>query len=258
MPVDNDLYNRVAGSWWDEAQPLSVLRFGLNPARFGYFKSVLTERLGWDPGGKRALDIGCGGGYLAEEFARLGCAVTGLDPSEPTLDEASRHARQSKLDIEYRHGAGEDLPFEAESFDIAYCCDVLEHVDDLDKVIAEIARVLEPGGVFFYDTINRTFLSKLVAVKAMQEWKFIRLFETNLHDWDMFIKPEEFRATLERHGLENVEFVGLTPAANPVVLIVRLRRAKRGEISFAELGKRMAFEQSCDLSASYMGYALNK
>lgn len=258
MPVDNELYDRIASSWWDESHPISYLRFSLNPARFGYFKSVLTDVLKRDPRACRALDIGCGGGFLAEEFARLGCRVTGIDPSTGTLTEAARHARESGLQIDYQEGAGEDLKFAANTFEVVYCCDVLEHVKDLDRVIAEAARVLVSGGVFFYDTINRTFLSKILGIYAMQEWKFTRLYETNLHDWNMFIKPEELRASLERNGLEPSEFVGLIPGANPLTLIVLLRRAKKGKVSFAELGRPSAIGPSRDLSASYMGYAVKR
>jgi 2-polyprenyl-6-hydroxyphenyl methylase / 3-demethylubiquinone-9 3-methyltransferase len=258
MPVDNELYNRIARSWWDDTHPISYLRFGLNPARFGYFKAILTEVLGRDPSATRALDVGCGGGFLAEDFARLGCRVTGIDPSVPTLAEAERHAAASGLQIDYREGVGEALPFEAAAFEVVYCCDVLEHVQDLDRVISEAARVLVPGGVFFYDTINRTRLSKILGIKAMQEWGFTRLYETNLHDWEMFIKPEELSAALQRNGLANAEFVGLMPSANPVTMIVLLRRAKKGKMSFAELGRRSAIVPSRDLSASYMGYALKK
>src|SRR5579864_6931600 len=102
MPVDNNHYDRVAATWWDETQPLCMLLTGLNPGRFGYFREVLTQRLGIDLRGKNALDVGCGGGFLAEEFARLGCRVTGVDPSKPTLETARAHASRSGLDINYR------------------------------------------------------------------------------------------------------------------------------------------------------------
>ena len=92
MPVDNQLYDTMADSWWDESGVLHFLR-GINPARFGYMRRILIDELGIDPRGKRTLDVGCGGGLLAEEFARLGCAVTGVDPSEKSLAAARDHAR---------------------------------------------------------------------------------------------------------------------------------------------------------------------
>src|SRR5690242_4673237 len=150
MPVDNTIYDNPNDIWWDERGILSPLRTMMNPGRFGYFRKILTETLGIDPHGKTALDVGCGGGLLAEEFARLGFAVTGIDPAEPSLGTARAHAAASGLEIEYQVGRGEHLPFADTSFDVVYCCDVLEHVDDLDRVIAEIARVLKGGGVFMY------------------------------------------------------------------------------------------------------------
>src|SRR5215210_7869295 len=127
MPVDNQLYDTMADSWWDESGLLHYLQ-GLTPVRFGYMRRILVEELKLDVRGKRTLDVGCGGGLLAEEFARLGCAVTGVDPSEGSLEAARTHAREAGLSIDYRQGTGELLPFADASFEIVYCCDVLEHV----------------------------------------------------------------------------------------------------------------------------------
>ena len=156
--LDNALYDRLADSWWDESGLLHSLT-ALNPARFGYMRRVLVEELRISPLGLRVLDIGCGGGLLAEEFARLGCVVTGVDPSAESLAAAREHAMSQGLAIRYQCARGEALPFADASFDAAFCCDVLEHVDDLSRVIAETARVLRPRGIYLFDTINRTFLS---------------------------------------------------------------------------------------------------
>ena len=90
-----------------------------------------------------------GGGILAEEFAAAGFKVTGIDPSENSLATAKQHAMSLGLNINYQYGLAENIEFEQSSFDVVYCCDVLEHVKDLPKCIAEIIRVLKPGGVFF-------------------------------------------------------------------------------------------------------------
>lgn len=258
MPVDNELYNRAGDIWWDEQEVLSMLRTMLNPARFGYFRQVLAERLMLDLQGKATLDIGCGGGILAEEFARLGCRVTGIDPSEPSLATARAHARQSGLEIEYRQGVGEQLPFEAASFDLVYCCDVLEHVSDLEQVIAETARVLKPGGVYCFDTINRTLFSKVAAIKLLQEWKTTAFLPPNLHAWEQFIKPAELKAALTRHGLKPQEMRGMTPEKNPLVLLLALRRYKRGVLSFRQLSELARFKAGGNRWASYLGYALKQ
>ncbi|HEX3641091.1 MAG TPA: bifunctional 2-polyprenyl-6-hydroxyphenol methylase/3-demethylubiquinol 3-O-methyltransferase UbiG, partial [Ktedonobacteraceae bacterium] len=204
------------------------------------------------------LDVGCGGGLLAEEFARLGCQVTGIDPSEPSLATARKHAQQSGLDISYQVGLGEQLPFADASFDIVVCCDVLEHVDNVAQVIQEISRVLKPNGLFFYDTINRTFLSWLAAIKMAQEWSITRFMPPNLHDWKKFIKPQELQLCMQRYHLQNREVKGMSPGAHPLLVISLFLRHKRGKITLTEMGKRMNFQESNDLSTSYMGYALKQ
>ncbi len=176
-------------SWWEEDNPLNLLHGSLTPGRFAYFRKVLGETVGRDHHGLRALDVGSGGGFLAEEFTRIGFRVTGIDPSPVSVDTARRHAAGSALDIEYRIGSGEQLPVPDAAFDVIYCCDVLEHVSDLDGVIAETSRALKPGGLYLFDTINRTFASKLVAIKIMQEWRMTRMFDTPIHDWSMCIRP---------------------------------------------------------------------
>jgi 2-polyprenyl-6-hydroxyphenyl methylase/3-demethylubiquinone-9 3-methyltransferase len=257
MPVDNQLYNRLAGTWWDDDENMALLRTGMNPARFAYMRRVLTEELEVDPEGKRCLDVGCGGGLLAEEFAKLGCEVTGVDPSEPSLETAREHAEQADLEIRYLAAPGEELPFDNDSFDFVYCCDVLEHVDSVDRTVAEAARVLKPGGAYLYDTINRTRRSRLIVIKVLQEWDATRCMEPGLHDWEMFIKPRELEDTLRRHRLEPRDTVGLSATVNPIALLRDLRRRRRGELTYAELGRRMKIQVSRDASGSYAGYALS-
>jgi 2-polyprenyl-6-hydroxyphenyl methylase/3-demethylubiquinone-9 3-methyltransferase len=258
MPVDNQLYDRLADTWWNDDSVLSLLRTSINPARFGYMRRMLVEDLGIDPRGRTALDVGSGGGLLAEEFARLGFRVTGIDPSAESVETARAHAAQEGLDIEYTVGAGEQLPFPDESFDIAYCCDVLEHVDDLGRVLAETSRVLKPGGVYLYDTINRTRRSKLVLIKLMQEWRSTALMEPNLHDWDMFIKPSELVTAMGRASLENRDLVGIGPARNPVSLVLDMRRRARGDMTYGEFGARNSFRETRDKSLLYAGRALKQ
>ncbi|MGN6392127.1 MAG: bifunctional 2-polyprenyl-6-hydroxyphenol methylase/3-demethylubiquinol 3-O-methyltransferase UbiG, partial [Gemmatimonadales bacterium] len=166
--MDNAVYDRMADSWWDEAGLLHVLA-ALNPARLGYMRRVLVEEMRLAPVGLHVLDVGCGGGLLAEAFARLGCVVQGVDPSAESLAVARMHAAGQGLAIGYQCAPGEALPFADESFDVVYCCDVLEHVNDVPQVIRETARVLRLGGTYLYDTINRTLQSQLIVIKLLQE-----------------------------------------------------------------------------------------
>ncbi len=253
MPVDNRMYDRL--NWWDENAWIHLLRTSLNPARFGYLIEVATQH-GLDPAASAALDVGCGGGLLAEDVARAGFAVTGVDPSEPSLERAREHASAEGLDITYVEGTGEDLPVDDASFDLVYCCDVLEHVDSVPAVLAEIRRALKPSGLFVYDTINRTLASKLVAIKAFQEWESTRFVDPNLHDWDMFIKPKELDRDLRAAGLEPRGQEGFKPRANPVRLFRDMRAHRRGDISTSEFATRAVMKRSRDKSVSYLGHAV--
>jgi 2-polyprenyl-6-hydroxyphenyl methylase / 3-demethylubiquinone-9 3-methyltransferase len=254
MPVDNEIYNAPGDIWWDEDQPLSAIRTAINPARLDYFGGVLAK-LSTDPSGKTIVDIGCGGGLFAEEFARLGVHVIGVDPSGSSLDTARSHATAMGLGIDYRAGTGEQLPLDDASVDIACCVDVLEHVDDLDAVLSETARVLRPGGVYLFDTINRTARSRLVVIKLLQEWRLTAWMPRNLHAWDRFIRPDELRVALGRHELRGRGIVGLGPGVKPIRLIHLVWQLRQGEISHGEFGHRARFVVTKDLRVSYAGYA---
>lgn len=256
MVIDNDVYNRVGESWWEEDNPLNLLHGSLTPGRFAYFRKVLGETVGRDHHGLRALDVGSGGGFLAEEFTRIGFRVTGIDPSPVSVDTARRHAAGSALDIEYRIGSGEQLPVPDAAFDVVYCCDVLEHVSDLDGVIAETSRALKPGGLYLFDTINRTFASKLVAIKIMQEWRMTRMFDTPIHDWSMCIRPAELEPIMARHGLRLGEIVGLGPRSKNPLRLLDLARAGGTRLSYGELSRRLDFGQIRSTAISYMGFAV--
>jgi 2-polyprenyl-6-hydroxyphenyl methylase / 3-demethylubiquinone-9 3-methyltransferase len=255
MPIDNDVYNREGEGWWEEDNPLNVLHGSITPGRFAYFRRVLTDRLGRDLRDLGALDIGCGGGFLAEEFARLGLRVVGVDPSAVSIETARRHAAANGLDLDYRVGFGERLPVADDEFDLVYCCDVLEHVSELDAVISETARALKPGGFFLFDTINRTLASKLLAIKVMQEWRLTRFTDVTVHEWAMFIKPEELVVTLGRHGLQMGEIVGLGPRSSKAPVLLNFVRANRGRITYGELSRRLDVGQVKSTRTSYMGFA---
>ncbi len=258
--VDNDVYRRMGHAWWDDdVGEFSTIRFFVNPVRTNYFERVLGRERLPEGGRRKILDVGCGGGILAEALVRAGFEVTGVDPALESLDTARAHAAASGLSVEYVAGVAEDLPFSGASFDHVACCDVLEHVDDLDRVVSEIARVLKPGGLFLYDTINRTFMSKVAVIKMMQEWPSTAFAGPNLHVWERFITPAELAAVLDRHGLDQREARGIgIRRRNPLAIWLDYRRRAQGKISFKELGRRLGFHECDDLSVSYMGYAVKR
>ncbi|MFW5680807.1 MAG: bifunctional 2-polyprenyl-6-hydroxyphenol methylase/3-demethylubiquinol 3-O-methyltransferase UbiG, partial [Pseudomonadota bacterium] len=158
---------------------------------------------------KAVLDLGCGGGFMAEAMAEKGARVTGVDPAKSALEAARRHAAQAGLSIDYVEGVGEDLPLPDEAFDLVVSCDSLEHVRDLEQVLDEVVRVLKPGGLFLFDTINRNPLASFVVV-TMGE-RVLRLLPEGTHDPALFIRPADLRRLLERRGLVVGRFAGLGP-----------------------------------------------
>ncbi|MGA2533861.1 MAG: bifunctional 2-polyprenyl-6-hydroxyphenol methylase/3-demethylubiquinol 3-O-methyltransferase UbiG [Candidatus Aminicenantales bacterium] len=256
--IDNDIYSTRSGSWWDPESDFYQMKVAFNPVRVGYARRILFDELKIDPRGKLALEVGSGGGYLSEEIAGMGFAVTGIDPSGNSLEAAAGHARATGLEIIYAAGTGEGIPFRDRSFDAVFCCDVLEHVHDLPKVISEISRVLKPGGVFVFDTLNRTWLSKLLAIKISQQWKRWAFMPPDLHVWEMFIKPRELRALLERHQLEWKEHRGIMPSASPFKTLRFLRKRAKGEWTYRDLSARVRMAESRCPAVMYMGHAVKK
>lgn len=257
--VNNEVYRHRAQDWWeDDVAIFSTLRFFVNPVRCAYFLRIFRQMREKQAAQEQPalLDVGCGGGFLSEEFARAGFVVTGIDPALETIAVAQQHARASGLTIDYRVGSGERLPCTDACFDCVACCDVLEHVDDLECVVREVARVLKPGGLFFYDTINRTLRSKLTAVKVPRAWRSATADESNGHVWSHFIKPKELAALMARYGLDNREMRGISPRANPLSVYLNLRRCFKGRISVKELGQRARFGECKGLGISYMGFAV--
>ncbi len=197
---DLEFYDRHAENWWQPDEKIYALNH-LNPARFAFFDRSLSN---WQ--GLKALDVGCGGGFTCEFMAKRGVAVSGLDLSRKCLETARKHAAETGLDIEYKYGFAEQIPWDANTFDAVICVDVLEHVAGVPKVISEIHRVLKPNGFFFFDTINRTFQSKLVMIWLLEN--LLREIQPGVHDWEKFITPAELIALLHEKGFSDLEIKG--------------------------------------------------
>jgi len=255
--INNEVYKADGDIWWEPDTILHLLKTSVNPWRVGYAKDIIN-RLGVDPKGKNALEVGSGGGILTEEIAKMGFRTTGIDPADQSVITASNHAKQSALDIKYEKGSGENLPYDGRSFDFVFCCDVLEHVRDLPKVISEISRVLKPGGVFIYDTVNKTFISKMVAIKIWQEWKRWAFMPPNIHVWEMFIRPGDIKTLLQKSGFEWKEHTGSSPNVSIPKMLGYLRKKAKGEWTYEDLGKNFWLVESKDMNILYAGYAIKK
>jgi 2-polyprenyl-6-hydroxyphenyl methylase/3-demethylubiquinone-9 3-methyltransferase len=256
--IDNTLYNAKSDTWWQPDSALYLLKTTVNPVRVGYVRKKLFDELKIEPQGKSALEVGCGGGILCEEIAAMGFETTGIDPSERSLHFAGEHSRQSGLNIRYDTGSGEALPYGDNSFDVVFCCDVLEHVSDPNRVISEISRVLKRGGVFCYDTINRTFISKLVAIRISQQWKRWAFMPPGLHCWEMFIKPDELIQLLRSNDLEWQGHRGVGIKGPIPKILGYLRKRARGEWGYKDLGERLLLVESFVTGVMYMGYAIKR
>ena len=256
--IDNALYESESRQWWDPESSFYQMKVAFNPVRVGYARRVIFDILGMDPRGKKALEVGSGGGYISEEVAGMGFETWGVEPSAASASVAAAHAEAGGLAIRYVRGFGESLPFQDGTFDAVLCCDVLEHVRDLAAVVAEVARVLKPGGVFVFDTINRTWMSWLVAIKICQEWRRWAFMPPRLHAWDMFIKPRELKRLFGQYGLEWRESRGMWPDVPVPRLLGYLRKRVRGEWTYGELGASVRLRESRWTSIMYMGYAIKR
>jgi 2-polyprenyl-6-hydroxyphenyl methylase/3-demethylubiquinone-9 3-methyltransferase len=203
MRNDLTIYDRVADQWWsDDIRWVRTLK-NLVPGRLKWF----DRHIDWQ--GKDVLDLGCAGGFMAEAMAARGANVTGIDPAADAIAAARAHADATSLRIAYDVGVGEALPYPDAGFDAVVCVDVLEHVADLHKVLAEAARTLRPGGLFLFDTINRNPLARLATITVAED--LLRLLPRGTHDPAMFIKPRELRRALQGAGLVPGPITGLGP-----------------------------------------------
>jgi len=254
MKVNNTIYETLGHQWWsdDAGFELTSLRFCMNPVRYRYFQRILGELTVVE---RAVLDIGCGGGYLAESFAADGFQVTGLDPAVNSIAAARRHAKETGFQIRYEVGCGESLPFRSEAFDIVCCCDVLEHVDDAGQVLREATRTLKPGGVFLYDTVNRTLRSKLVLIKMWQDWNIGGFALPNAHVWEKFLKPSELTELLRAVHLTPGGVRGITAANGLAALLCAFWKMRRSRTKGPAVADTFALCETDDLAVSYMGWA---
>ena len=205
-------FAETAALWWDEEGPYRPLH-KLNPARLSYIRGVLVRRFGRDAGplrplaGLEVLDIGCGGGLIAEPLARMGARVTGLDVSDDVVGVASAHARDAGLAIDYRKGTAEELAAAGETFDAVLALEVAEHVADVPAFLAACRRMTKTQGAFVFSTLNRTARSFALGIVAAEY--LLRWVPRGTHDWRRFLKPEELSAELRAAGLRPREIAGL-------------------------------------------------
>jgi 2-polyprenyl-6-hydroxyphenyl methylase/3-demethylubiquinone-9 3-methyltransferase len=206
-------FSALAHRWWDPTSEFRPLH-EINPLRLAHI-----ERLASGLAGKRVLDVGCGGGILAEAMAQRGANVTGIDLAEKPLKVAMLHRLETGSAVDYRLVAAEALAEESpESFDVVTCMEMLEHVPQPASIVAACARLVRPGGQVFFSTINRNPKSYLFAVVGAEY--ILRLLPRGTHDYLRFIKPSELSRWSREAGLRTDELIGMS--YNPVTRRYRL------------------------------------
>ena len=205
-------FSALAHRWWDQNSEFKPLH-AINPLRLGWIKSFV------DLNGKRALDVGCGGGILAEALAQSGAQTTGIDLAEKALKVAELHALESGAQVNYQAISAESLALtEPASFDVVTCMEMLEHVPDPASVVKACATLAKPGATLFFSTLNRNPKSYLFAIIGAEY--LLRLLPKGTHDYRKFITPSELGHFVRDAGLEIIGIKGLS--YNPITQIYSL------------------------------------
>ncbi|WP_227815065.1 bifunctional 2-polyprenyl-6-hydroxyphenol methylase/3-demethylubiquinol 3-O-methyltransferase UbiG [Nitrogeniibacter aestuarii] len=211
-PAELQKFSEIAHRWWDPESEFRPLH-EINPLRLDWIDGIVSLE------GKRVIDVGCGGGILAEGMAFRGANVTGIDLGEKALSVARLHLHESGLDIDYQHISAEDMAdTNPDAFDVVTCLEMLEHVPDPASIVAACARMVKPGGHVFFSTINRNAKAYLLAVIGAEY--VLNLLPRGTHDYAKFIKPSELSRMARVNGLATRTMCGLT--YNPITKVYAL------------------------------------
>ncbi|MDE0392650.1 MAG: bifunctional 2-polyprenyl-6-hydroxyphenol methylase/3-demethylubiquinol 3-O-methyltransferase UbiG [Rhodospirillales bacterium] len=216
-PAEVARFAALAERWWDRHGAFRALH-ALNPVRIAYVRDALIADQRRDAGtdgaaglkplaGLRVLDVGCGGGLMAEPLCRLGAEVVAIDAAEPNVQAARLHAEEQGLAIDYRHATAEALAADGERFDAVLALEIVEHVADLDAFAAACASLVNPGGSLVVATLNRTVAAYALAIVAAE--RILGWLPAGSHDWSRFVRPAEMVRLLRRHGLAVADMQGM-------------------------------------------------
>lgn len=201
-------FSALASRWWDPQSEFKPLH-AINPLRLGWVTSLVG-----DLNAKTILDVGCGGGILAESMAQAGAQVTGIDLAEKSLTVAKLHGLESGVAVDYQAISAEDLAGQSPAqFDVVTCMEMLEHVPDPASIVQACATLVKPGGWVFFSTLNRNPKSFLFAIVGAEY--VLKLLPRGTHAYENFIKPSELVAVARRNQLEVVAMKGMQ--YNPII-----------------------------------------
>jgi len=195
-------FEKVASQWWDLTGDFKPLH-QINPVR----RQFIIQHAG-DIFGKRIIDVGCGGGILAESLAKLGADVTGIDMGSEPLNVAKLHALESGVSVNYEKIPAEEKAKQCPaSFDVVTCMEMLEHVPDPSSIVKACAEMVKPGGYVFFSTLNKTVKSYLMAILAAE--KILKIVPEGTHDHDHFIRPSTLINWAENEDLKCIDAAGI-------------------------------------------------
>lgn len=205
-------FNALASRWWDPNGEFRALH-EINPLRLDWIRQHVSLS------GRKVVDIGCGGGILAEAMAAANAIVTGIDMAEAPLAVARLHKHESGVDVDYRHATAEELAAaEADTFDVVTCLEMLEHVPDPSQVIQSCAELVKPGGHVFFSTINRNPKSFALAIVGAEY--VLKLLPAGTHEYEKFIRPSELESWARHAGLTLKDSIGMH--YNPITKVYSL------------------------------------
>ncbi|MGZ6470875.1 MAG: bifunctional 2-polyprenyl-6-hydroxyphenol methylase/3-demethylubiquinol 3-O-methyltransferase UbiG [Bdellovibrio sp.] len=237
--INNEVYNHLAERWYEaQDDPIALLR-NQHKLEMPWILSEIRRNIGYHA---EVLDMGCGGGFLSNDLALAGHSVVGIDLSESSLKVAE--SRDKTHSVRYVLGDIYQAPFEKESFDVVTAMDVLEHVSNPQKVIAEANRVLRPGGLFFFKTFSKNPLAWLIGIKGM-EW-FVKNTPPNYHVYSLFITPRKLCHWMEDFGMEVMDLRGIRP--------LFAQKAMYKLLKTGVVPKEFAFKFTTSLIINYAGY----
>lgn len=210
ITAEIERFNRLSATWWNTEGPMRPLHV-VNALRLGYVVEQMVGHFGREKHaeltGLRILDVGCGGGLLAEPLARLGAHVVGVDASPGNIAAARLHATSQTLSVDYRLGVPSEALAPGEQFDVVLALEVVEHVSDLSAFVSTIASAVAPGGLLIASTIDRTWKSFVFAIVGAEY--LLRVLPRGTHQWSRFVRPAELAVAAGRSGLQQRDLRGM-------------------------------------------------
>jgi len=210
--IEIEKFSKIAKDWWDVRGKFRPLHL-FNPTRIEFIKEKLVSHFKLDPNDVKPLeklkilDIGCGGGILAEPLNRLGATITGIDASSDNIEIAKFHSKEMNLNIEYIHAAPENLDLKNNTYDVLLCMEVVEHILNVNLFMQNCSKLIKRNGIMFVSTISKNLKSYIFAILGAEY--ILRWLPIGTHDWDKFLTPQDLKIIASKNNFLIDEIVGM-------------------------------------------------